>query len=53
MHCHKMLLKTAIHFSCNKIKRAIYIDSKIMPSVPPMIGQVKLQVKIKGQREAL
>jgi hypothetical protein len=53
MHCHKMLLKTAIHFSCDKIKCAIYTDSTIMSLVPQMVGQAKLHVKIRGQREAL
>lgn len=29
MHCHKMLLETAIHFSCNETEYTLYIGAKL------------------------
>lgn len=53
MHCHKMLLETAIHFSCNETEYTLILGqncsfnhSYVFSSVA---GQLKLRVKIKGQ----
>lgn len=54
MHCHKMLLKTAIHFSWNETECILYIGGKTISSVIPIYflsiaDQLKLRVDMKGQ----